>query len=244
MRLFGAALLIMGSTVQASSGTIPLPFGTDKEGRDVSVIVTEGRSTMVGLSPALRDARTRMHAKQEVSDDELKELSKRGDGLAAFYYARRLVNRGELEYAASDVAYYSALAVGTGRVSQLPSMIKAMELLDPETEPKERLNKYSEVLYAHAWQGNTLALQAVIDFNSEDALFGPLSEKTRDRIIQEAAKVGDGRIELRMAVEILERPDVSEGDRERARTLLIQAEKSSHLGIATTAKNLLVQIQR
>lgn len=237
-----AALLIavLGQPLAAQS--IPMPFAPDSEARKISVVVTKGRHTMRGLPDRLVEARRRMHARLVVSDENLRALAARGDGLAAQKYVRLLVGRGEAVQAASDVAYYSAIAVGTGRVWTLPDMVRAMQHLDPKTEPKDRIRKYIQVLYPHAWAGNALALQAVVDFNGEGRLFGALSKATRDKILAEARESGDGRTELRMALALMERDTLSDKDKKEAVRLLESAAQTTHPGIRAAAENMLRQL--
>lgn len=225
---------------------IPNLIGPNTEGAQVSVVVDRGLTSNRNLRRSLRDARTRMQQGDNLSAEELRALANAGDGLAAQRYVR-LIEAQQTTPNPSDMAYFSAIAVGTGRVWTLRTMIDAMHRLDPETEPRERVRKYIKVLYPHAWAGNTLALQAVVEFNGEGRLFGPLSDKTRARIQTEAAKHGDGRIELGIAVAMLERsraaatPDPK--DLAYARRLLQQSAKSTHLAVATSAQNLLLLIQ-
>ncbi|WP_136441955.1 hypothetical protein [Pacificoceanicola onchidii] len=236
------ALCFAGSTTIAQ--TIPLPFSDSVEARQVSVVVTPDRRSMKGLPTHLVRARRAMHAKQDVSDADLRALAEKGDGLAAQRYVRRLVAQGKARSEASDVAYFSAVAVGAGRVWTLPDMIEAMHHLSAETEPRKRISTYIKVLYAHAWAGNTLALDAVVAFNGDDKLFGALSERTRDKILAQGKQNADGKVELRMAVEMLEQGSLSEQERARTRDLLAKAAASGHLGIMTTAENLMAQMDR
>ncbi|MFC6585187.1 hypothetical protein [Sulfitobacter aestuariivivens] len=172
----------------------------------------------------------------------MRQLALAGDGLAAQRYARQLIS-GRVAASPSDIAYFSAIAVGTGRVWTLGPMIEAMHKLDPAQEPRARVRKYIKVLYPYAWAGNALALDALVAFNGEGRLFGPLSDATRDRILSEAQTQGDGRIELGLAMAILESerskttPDSSALD--QARSYLATAEASGHLAVRTTAQNLL-----
>ena len=225
---------------------IPDLIGPNTEGANVSVVVTPGLKSNRNLRNSLRNARTRMQKGGEVSARALRALANAGDGLASQRYVRLL--QAEQEYPnPSDLAYYSAIAVGTGRIWTLGTMIEAMHQLDPDTEPRQRVRKYIQVLSPHAWAGNITALQAVVDFNGEGRLFGPLSERTRARIQVEAARHGDGRIELSIAVAMLERiraaanPDPKE--LAHARSLLQQSAKSTHLAVATSAQNLLLLIE-
>ncbi|WP_425100798.1 hypothetical protein [Tropicibacter sp. S64] len=241
MRLLSVLLVLLAG--QASAQVIPLPFTDSAETRQISVTVTPDRRSMKGLSADLVRARTAMHQNAEVSDEALRRLADMGDGLAAQRYVRRLIAQGRAVTAASDVAYYSAIAVGAGRVWTLPDMIAAMTRLDPETESRDRIRLYIKVLYAHAWAGNTLALDAVVDFNGEGKLFGALSDRTRAKILAQGEENADGKVELRMAMVLLEQQDLSAEARNRAKGLLEQAAQSRHLGIMTTAENLLALME-
>ncbi|APX14281.1 hypothetical protein [Tateyamaria omphalii] len=219
------------------------PAGLEAE--RVSVVVDRGLTSNKGLrSRALRVARDALHAGEPVAADQLRSLAEAGDGLAAQRYVR-LLQAKKAQGTPSDIAYFSAIAVGTGRIWTLGAMIDAMHTLNPETEPKARVRKYIQVLYPHAWAGNRLAFEAVVDFNGAARLFGPLSERTRARILEEAQKQGDGRIELGMAMGLLERATdkdrASGSDLTDARALLQVAVQSKHLGVSTTAANLLQQ---
>ncbi|MFZ7092431.1 hypothetical protein [Primorskyibacter sp. 2E233] len=243
--MFRTILLVAGLLASVGQAqTIPLPFSDELETRQISVTVTPGRHSMRGLPSDLIKARQQMHAKQDVSDDNLRRLADYGDGLAAQIFVRRLIAQGMAEERASDLAYYSAVAVGAGRVWTLPDMVDAMKRLDPKTEPRERIRKYIQVLYPHAWAGNTLALDAVVEFNGKDKLFGALSDSTRDKILAQGQENADGKVELRMAIAILERVELSLPERQEARNLLDRARKSTHLGVMTTAENLIAMMDR
>ncbi len=226
----------------AHAQSIPFPFETDTEARQLAVTVTPDRRTMRGLPASLRTARAAMHAGEPVSDEDLARLAGAGDGLAAQNLARRLIADEDAD--PSDIAYYSALAVMTGRIWTLPDMIRAMRQLEPGQEPSDRVRTYIRALYPHAWEGNTLALDAVVEFNGEGRLFGALSDRTRSRILERSAADGEGRAELRMAVALMERGIESETERARVLELLALAEVSSHIGIRTTALNLTDRLDR
>lgn len=237
-----AALSLPVAAQTQSAPIIPNLIAPNTSTELISVAVDRGLTSSKRLrSAALRQARTRLHDGGDVSSDELRALADAGDGLAAQRYVRIL--QGNDGANASDIAYFSSIAVGTGRIWTMGAMIDAMHRLDPATEPRERVRKYISVLYPHAWGGNTRALEAVAEFNGEGRLFGPLSQSTRDRILTEARKSGDGRIELGMAMGLLERAaatDASDvGTLAQARVLLEQAGASTHLAVATTAQNLL-----
>lgn len=228
---------------EAHSPVIPNLIAPGKGDTRVSVIVDRGVTSHKQLrTAASRRARAALHAGQEVSAADLRALAGAGDGLAAQRYVR-ILQAAKTPADPSDIAFYAAVAVGTGRVWTLGAMIEAMHKLDPATEPKARVRKYIQVLYPHAWAGNTAALEAVVAFNGEGRLFGPLSERTRQRIAVETRAHGDGRIELGMAMGLLERARAAQtldpADLDQARDLLVRAAASEHLAVATTAQNLL-----
>lgn len=241
-----AMMMIITAPLAAQQAHVPiipnLIAQADSDAR-ISVTVDRGlRSSKPLPTAALRIARTALHNGQAIHASDLRALAQAGDGLAAQRYVR-LLQASRLHPDPSDLAYFSAIAVGTGRVWTLGTMIEAMHKLNPQFEPKERVNQYIKVLYPHAWAGNSLALQAVLSFNGEGRLFGPLSEATRDRILAEAREHGDGRLELGMAMGLLEQTRAAvradRNDLIQARNLLELAQRSDHLAVATTAQNLL-----
>lgn len=238
--VLGMIIAMTGLPAQADN-RLAIPVPVDKETRQISVTVTPGLTKTRRLrSAALRRARVDMLAKKVVSDDNLRALADYGDGLAAQKYVRLLVARdkGQPEYA-SDIAYYGAIAVGTGRVWSLPDMIAAMHLLDAKTEPKDRVRKYISVLYPHAWAGNGMALDALLDFNGEGLLFGKLSDRTRQRILAQSEKNGGGRAELRLAINLMRNVNRSPEETELIRDYLRRAMTSGDLVVKTAASNLL-----
>ncbi len=240
-RTIRAALLASGlaCAAHAQSGPLPLPFAVDKEAREISVVVDRGLTRTNNLpTRELREARLAMLDGAQIETDLLKRLADYGDTLAALRYVDVLMARG-IEENASDVAYYASVAVGGGRVWALPEMVEAMGYLDRATEPRSRINQYIRVLYPHAWAGNALALEAVIDFNGEGRLFGPLSDATRARIEQALVEQGGGRGDLKLAIEILSDLPRTPEQVDRALGHLRNAAQSDHLAIATTASNLI-----
>jgi hypothetical protein len=205
----------------------------------ISVVVTPNLSHTRRLpTAALRQARKDMLAGIEVSDDLLRAIAVHYDGLAAQRLVERLVADGAGKHAL-DIAYFGSIAVSTGRIKSLRPAVAAMMQLDPATEPADRVKVYAAVLYKHAWAGNPLALDAVMDLNGEGRLFGPLSQKTLARIIAQGEKAGDGRVALRLAVALMDRADAPEADLEQARAYLEQAAAGNHFAVQTTAANLL-----
>lgn len=232
---------------EAQRPVIPILVAPAEDTAQLAVKVERGLTSSKRLrSSTLRRARAALHRGEPVSTPNLAALARAGDGLAAQRYVRILLSD-KAQADPSDIAYFAAIAVGTGRIWTLKPMIRAMHELSPETEPKERIRKYIRVLYPHAWAGNGLALDALVAFNGEGRLFGPLSDKTRDKILAQARGLGDGRIELSLAMGILEQERASDQPDPKAlaqaRSYLDLAKASDHLAVSTTAQNLLRMIE-
>lgn len=243
-RAFLLVAILMAPPAWAETRPLPLPsaFASDKDSREISVVVDRGLTRTNNLpTRELREARIAMLEGATLEPELLQRLADRRDSLAALRYVDVLMERG-LQENASDIAYYAAIAVGAGRVWALPEMVSALKLLDPETEPRDRIRKYMQVLYPHAWAGNTMALDAVIDFNGEGRLFGPLSSSTAAKIENELLESEDGRGDLKIAISVLRKSDLSQQDREKALMHLHKAKEAENLAVATTAVNLIEQL--
>lgn len=243
--LIRAALTVflcgVGLPLAAQTGVrdIILHIAPDAEASKISVVVTPNLSHTRQLpTPELRAARKDMLADKDISDDLLRGIAMHYDGLAAQKLVDRLVADGAEKHA-SDIAYFGSIAVSTGRIKSLRPAIAAMMQLDPASEPAERIRVYATMLYGYAWAGNPVALDAVMDLNGEGKLFGPLSEKTRAKIIAQGEAAGDGRVALRLAVGLTDRADAPMADLEQARAYLLQAAAGPHFAVKTTASNLL-----
>jgi hypothetical protein len=212
----------------------PPPF----ESTRIGVTVFSGLASNAGLPDDLRFARLAMQAGNVVSPLMLRDLADRRDGLAAQRYVDWLLTEAP-DPAYSDIATYAAIAAGTGRTGYLAEFIAALYHLEPATEPAERKSLYVSVLYPHAWAGNLLALDAVIDLNGADRLFGDLSDATRTRILEIDSAQGSGRAALRMAVGLLLENPRDAAEEAMIDDYLTRAMSGDHLGIRVTAANLL-----
>lgn len=245
MRIAGWTLtltLIALLATPAGAGIILPALPYDAAGARVSVITAKALSGTNALPPGdMRKARKALIAGAEISDAMLRDLADRGDSLAAQRLVQRLVARG-LADNASDIAYYGSFAVGTGKVFLLRDTIAALRLLDPLAEPDSRKKAHVAMLYPHAWAGNTLALDAVIELNGEGRLFGPMSDATRKKIKETGDRLGGPRFALRQAVVHLQARPMTDTDRAEARRYLAQAARADDPVIRVTAENLLRQV--
>ena len=241
LRLIAVMLLLaVGAlaNVALAQDAITMQIPPDPANAQISVTVTKGLVQSGKLTPALRAARLAMQDGQDISPADLRALAELWDGLAAQKYVRHLQAH-EAGASPSDIAYFGTIAVSTGRVWSLRAVIEALHLLDPATEPKPRIKAYIAMLYPHAWAGNSLAMDAVIDLNGAGRLFGPMSVATQKRIMEQGNKAGDGRVPLRLALALLQKPGRSQADMETAKAFLTVARGARNLEVRVIASNLL-----
>lgn len=237
----GLAAGVMTTAAHADPALLALPVTADAASRQISVTVDPGLTRTRDLpTEELRAARRAMFEDAaSVAPDLLRALADRRDGLAALHYTRHLIATGGSD---SDIAFYGSLAATTGRVWVLRDAVGAMLRLDPATEPRDRVSAYMAMLYPHAWAGNTLALEAILQLNGEGRLFGPLSDSTRARILDQAAANGDGRIEMQMALSLLRDPAARAGHLDEIRDYLTRAQAAPHPGLRAMAAALLARL--
>lgn len=233
---FIVAMALTGVSAVSAQGWSPLDSAAP-ETRKISVVVDRGITRTSQLPASLRPLRKTMVANQPISEMDLRKLAERGDGLAAMRYAKILL-AGGMEKNASDIAFFAAIAAGAGRVSTLDDMIDALRLLEPGDLPREKLGRAIRVLYGHAWAGNTMALAALIDLNGKDRLLGEMSEKTRLRLLETGQKLGDGRIELHLAMKLLAESQRDQSTLTRAEGYLMRAERMGDVTVRAMAANL------
>ncbi|MEM8870986.1 MAG: hypothetical protein AAF848_15075 [Pseudomonadota bacterium] len=234
-----ALFVLLAATLTSGAVAQSLPMTAEqRESRAISAVsIQKLRHTRHLPHRYLRVARKAMIAGLDIDDNDMARLGDHKDGLAAKRYAARLIARDPVAHA-SDIAYYSAIAAGTGRIYALDDMIAAMHHLDPVSEPWSRRHMLIKVLYSHAWAGNVMALDAVIAFNGEGTLFGPMSDATRARVLRHGA-VHDGRAELLLAMKLMARGDVRPPVLQQAMDYLQRGAESRDLTISTTSRNLI-----
>lgn len=233
-RTLGIAAALAGLLLASALTAQPLSLPASKESRKVAVVVERGITHTRQLRSAeLRRLRKRMVGGVPMREADLRRLAEARDGLAALRMVKLLRPRG-LEAHASDIAYYASIAAGAGRNSMFDDFVGALYLLDPASEPKGRVSQYIRVLYPHVWAGNSMAQDALIALNGEDKLFGPMSEATRARIVQD----GGARMVLTLAMKDLGGGDLDAAGLTRVTGYLDVAERKGDLPIRTMARTL------
>ena len=236
--LICAGLSCFSPVTRVEADTFPIPFNVEAESTEVAVVLRRRpfRTRDLPWGP-LRDARRQMNAGEEISEDDLRAIAEYGDGLAAHKYVQILTDRG-IRNNASDVAFFSAIALETGRIWPLDEFVIALRHLDPETEPDRRVQRYISVLYPYAWAGNRLALEAVIEHNGEGRLFGALSTATAERIRETRESVSDDYSIIRETVTLLEQDYLTASERLRVIGYLSILKASESLPLRTAGYNL------
>lgn len=240
MWLRTAFVLMAMAPAALAEGTLPgalLPPPPAETAR-IGVTVFAGLQSNTGLPDRLRDGRAALHAGAPIIPAMLRDLADRRDGLAAQRLLNWLLTEAE-DPSPSDIATYAAIAAGTGRTTSFDDFVAALYQLDPATESSERKRLYMAVLYPHAWAGNLLALDAVVDLNGPGRLFGELSDATRERILEADAAAGMGRAALRLAINLLAQPTRNDREEAQVDAYLTRAMAGADVMIRTIAANLL-----
>jgi len=167
-------------------------------------------------------------------------LADRQDGVAAFKRADIVMGQEEPRRA-SDAARYYSIAAATGRGGAIQGMIKAIDMIEPETVSPARLQVLLDLLMTYARAGNSQAVSALLRYHLEEAPFGPLDEDV-EAIVLNASGAASAPVALQMATAILQSENPSRARLERARDFLMVAKEAETLSTALTATNLLAQV--
>ncbi|MDZ4310534.1 MAG: hypothetical protein U1A24_08250 [Cypionkella sp.] len=187
----------------------------------------------------LKTLHNRMIAKQELKASELQELADSGDGLAAFYYARKLEETGRASVLPSAVHYY-AMASYLGREFALNRMIALMKSPDVTLSDKQAKNG-KDALVKLARSGNTTAALGLADMYAIGHPFAKDPAESRKWLMQ-AAKAGDANAAQKLAQAAIMPQDGSPPDVPAARAALALMIASNEPGKVAMAQTLLARL--
>lgn len=181
----------------------------------------------------------RMIAKQELKASELQELADSGDGLAAFYYARKLEESGKASALPSAVHYY-AMASYLGREFAMNRMIALMKSPDVTLSDKQ-IKGGKDALVKLARSGNTAAALGLADMY---AIGRPFAQDTAESHawLMQAAKAGDANAAQKLAQAAMMPQDGSPPDVPAARAALALMLASNEPGKVAMAQTLLARL--
>ncbi|MDB5658924.1 MAG: hypothetical protein JWS10_1539 [Cypionkella sp.] len=187
----------------------------------------------------LKTLHNRMIAKQELKDRELQELADSGDGLAAFYYARRLEETGKTSALPSATHYY-AMASYLDREFAIHRLIALMK--SPEVKLSDaQIKGGKDALVKLANAGNTTAALGLADLYAAGQPFPQDAAESRYWLLR-AAKSGDANAAQKLAQSAIMPPDGSPPDVPTARAALALMVASNEPGKVAMAQTLLARL--
>lgn len=181
----------------------------------------------------------RMIAKQELKDSELQELADSGDGLAAFYYARRLEETGKTSVLPSAVHYY-AMASYLDRDFAMHRLIALMK--SPQVKlSASQVKNGKNALVKLALSGKTAAAIGLADMYAAGQPFAQDAVESRKWMMQ-AAAAGDANAAQKLAQAAIMPQDGSPPDVPAARAALALMLASNEPGKVAMAQTLLARL--
>jgi len=178
----------------------------------------------------LQSIRKRMISQRSVSYRELQTLADKGDGLAALFVGKRLSGNPNLT---ADAIHYYTIACSTGRAGAVGPLVSLLAR-DPTGISQARLSYAERTLRDHAARLNPVAMAALIRFYKSGHPFG-LNPKVAEELQRRAAKGGDGKTALDLAISMISEGLPDESNKNEALNYLHIAEKSSDLKVKTIA---------
>lgn len=189
----------------------------------------------IAASPRLKDLRRSMLAGRELSDRQLQVLADAGEGLAAARYARRLEERGQVEYL-DDAAHYYSIAVHADRAFAIPRLVAILRGGKAEFGPA-RLRNIGWVLDRESAR-DPIAAAGLAELLIRGEPFG--QDVTRARaLLLSAAEAGDFKAAIRLAQSHFAGAPGLPPDPEGARPALELALSSPDPGVQSIARTLL-----
>lgn len=187
----------------------------------------------------LKTLHNRMTAKDPLNDAELQELADSGDSLAAFFYARRLEDRGTRQALPSAVHYY-AMASYLGREFAMHRLIALMQ--SPEVSLTDaQIKGGSDALVKLARSGKTDAALGLSQMYAVGRPFPQDGMKSRQWLMQ-AAQAGDVDAAQKLAQAAMMPADGSPPDLPTARAALGLMLASKDPGKIAMAQTLLARL--
>lgn len=194
------------------------------------------------VDPAVARLKTlhkRMVAKQELTASEMQELADSGDGLAAFYYARKLEDSGRTSVLPTAVHYY-AMASYLGREFAMNRMIALMKSPDVTLSDKQ-IKSGKDALVKLAQSGTPAAALGLSDMYAIGRPFPQDTAESRKWLMQ-AAKAGDANAAQKLAQAAMMPQDGSAPDLPAARAALALMLASNEPGKVAMAQALLARL--
>ena len=242
--------VILASTMLAFAGPATaqvVDLGTggssaDPEAKRIAVELAPGLRSTRDLPWNLQQARRRLIDGQTVSMTDLRQMADRGDGFASYRFAERLMETGNPDLA-DDAAHYYGMAAATGRAGAIFGLVKAVDAIkDVDAVPPRRLDVIRDILLAYARAGNSRAIDAVLQYHLDGVPFGSFGDDVESLVLAGSGD-GAGAVSLQLATALLQQPDPTREELERARDYLERAQASESMRTVLIAGNLLPGVE-
>ncbi len=214
----------------------------DPEAKRISVELAPGLQSTRQLPWRLQQARRRLIDGGSVSLTDLRRIADYGDGFAAYRFAERLMKTGNPDLA-DDAAHYYGMAAATGRAGAIFGMVQAIDAIeDFDAVPPRRMDVIRDILLAYARAGNSRAIDAVLQYHLAGKPFGSFGGDV-ERLVLNGSGDGAAGVSLQLATALLQKPDPTRAELERARDYLELAQASDSMRMTLIAGNLMPGVE-
>ncbi|MDO6591925.1 hypothetical protein DS901_12630 [Loktanella sp. D2R18] len=185
----------------------------------------------------LIDARKALTEGRPIYTIQMRELADLGDGFAAMKFGDWLADHSETSNL-SDVAHYYGIAAATARGGAMTRLINTLDRVEPSDLLRARSNVLENIMLTYARAGNSHAVEAVLRYQATGKPFGRIDAEV-ETLAAEAQGEAAAQIALHLAVQIIQNPQHTTADLERAQTHLEAASTTTSLETQIVASNLL-----
>jgi hypothetical protein len=198
------------------------------------------RGGLKNLPPALLETHKKLVAHKAITYKALQALADAGDPIAAYTLAGRLETSNDTSLLPAAAHYYS-MAAYNGRIIAVRPLVSLLDASGLEFNDKV-LKSAQDALEIQAQHRNPEATTALIRFYGAKPIFGSNPKRLR-YILAKAAKSGDGKAALDLAIAVMSSGKLTEAGKADALKYLQLARHSDNLGIQTMAENFIRQVE-
>jgi hypothetical protein len=198
------------------------------------------RGGLKNLPPELLATHKRLVAHKAIPYKALQALADAGDQMGAYTLAGRLETSNDPNLLPAAAHYYS-MAAFNGRIIAVRPLVGLLDASGEGFNAKV-LKSAQDALEKQAQHRNPEATAALIRFYGAKPIFGSDPKRLR-YILARAAKTGDGKAALDLAVAVMSSGKLTEAGKADALNFLQLARHSDNLGIQTMAENLIRQVE-
>ena len=184
----------------------------------------------------LINARKALTQGRSIYISQMRQLADMGDGYAASKFGEWLDARPETSQL-SDIAHYYGIAAATGRSGGIGKLIRTLDRMEPSDLLRARSDVLENIVFTYARAGNSTAVDAVIRYQASRKPFGRIDMEL-ENLLAESQGEGAAQISLHLAMQILQSPEPTVDDLQRAEGYLQIASTTTSLETHLVATNL------